>query len=111
VTLQLQPGEPGALTAQAAEYTARRQRSQPPGKSLGSTFKNPPGDYAGRLLEAAGLKGQRCGGFVISEKHANFFINTGAGTAADYKTLITLAQEAVVKQFGIHLEPEIEIVE
>ncbi len=110
-TFQLKPRDPQRLADKAAEYTARRQRTQPPGKTLGSTFKNPPGDYAGRLIEAAGLKGARSGGFVISEQHANFFINEGNGTAEGYLALITLAQETVVRQFGVPLEPEIEIVE
>lgn len=116
-TSQLTLRDPAALAAKAAEYTERRQRTQPPGRTLGSTFKNPsggpgkPGDYAGRLIEAAGLKGTRRGGCVISEQHANFFINDGNGTAADYQALIDLAQAEVQRQFGILLEPEIEIVE
>jgi len=115
-TFQLTPRDPAALAAKAAEYTERRQRTQPPGRTLGSTFKNPPGepgkpgDYAGRLIEAAGLKGTRRGGCVISEQHANFFINEGSGTAADYRALIDLAQAEVKRQFGIRLEPEIEII-
>ncbi|HQE92874.1 MAG TPA: UDP-N-acetylmuramate dehydrogenase [Anaerolineae bacterium] len=109
-TFQLAPGDPAVLASRAAEYTERRQRTQPPGKTLGSTFKNPPGDYAGRLIEAVGLKGARCGGCYISEKHANFFMNDGNGTAADYGALIHLAQTEVERQFGIHLEPEIEMI-
>ena len=109
-TFQLKPRDPQRLADKAAEYTERRQRAQPPGKTLGSTFKNPPGDYAGRLIEAAGLKGARGGGFVISEQHANFFINEGPGTAADYLALIELVQETVREQFGVTLEPEIEFV-
>ena len=109
-TFQLEPREPGHLAAKAAEYTARRQRTQPPGKTLGSTFKNPPGDYAGRLIEAAGLKGKRQDGCFISEKHANFLMNEGNGTSADYKALIRLVQNEVERQFGVWLEPEIEIL-
>lgn len=105
---QLRLTEVAHLQAKADEYTARRQRTQPPGRTLGSTFKNPPGDYAGRLIEAAGLKGQRMGGVVISDRHANFFINDGQGTATDYQALICLAQTEVARQFGVHLEPEIE---
>ncbi len=110
-TFQLTPRDPAELATKAAEYTERRQRTQPPGKTLGSTFQNPTGDYAGRLIEAAGLKGTQCGGCYISEKHANFFMNDGAGTAADYCALIHLAQTEVERQFGVHLEPEIEIIE
>lgn len=110
-TFELALRDPAALAAKATEYTKRRQRTQPPGRTLGSTFKNPSGDYAGRLIEAAGLKGTRRGGCVISEQHANFFINDGNGTATDYQALIDLAQAEVERQFGIRLEPEIEIIE
>ncbi|MGC9394448.1 MAG: UDP-N-acetylmuramate dehydrogenase [Anaerolineae bacterium] len=109
-TFQLALRDPAALAAKATGYTERRQRTQPPGRTLGSTFKNPTGDYAGRLIEAAGLKGTRRGGCVISEQHANFFMNDGNGTAADYQALIDLAQAEVERQFGIRLEPEIEII-
>lgn len=109
-TLQLALRDPAALAAKATEYTERRQRTQPPGRTLGSTFKNPPGDYAGRLIEAAGLKGTRRGGCVISEQHANFVMNEGNGTAADYQALIDLAQAEVQQQFGVRLEPEVEII-
>ncbi|HOU14507.1 MAG TPA: UDP-N-acetylmuramate dehydrogenase [Anaerolineae bacterium] len=109
-TFQLTSRDPAELAVKAAEYTERRQRTQPPGKTLGSTFKNPPGDYAGRLIEAAGLKGTRRGGCYVSEKHANFFMNDGTGTAADYCALIHLAQAEVERQFGVQLEPEIEII-
>ncbi len=111
VVLALRPGgDPAALQAQAEAYVAHRKRTQPPGASLGSIFKNPPGDYAGRLIEAAGLKGKRIGGVQISPVHANFFVNLGEGTAADYLALIRLAQETVARQFGIMLEPEIELI-
>lgn len=109
--LQLTPGaEPAALRSRAEEFNAHRKRTQPPGASLGSMFKNPPGDYAGRLIESAGLKGTRAGGVVISPVHANFFINTGGGTAADYHALIRLAQAAVRQRFGISLELEVELL-
>jgi len=108
---KLEPGhDPAALRAKADEYLAHRKRTQPPGASLGSMFKNPPGDYAGRLLETAGLKGTQRGGVMISPVHANFFINTGGGTAADYLALIRLAQETVADKFGVKLELEIELV-
>ncbi len=107
---QLRPGDPEKLNAKAEEYTERRRRTQPPGRTLGSTFKNPPGDYAGRLIEAAGLKGARCGAIEVSTQHANFLMNTGGGTAADFRSLIERVQEAVSRQFGVTLEPEIEIV-
>ncbi len=107
-TLQLKPGNLEHLLAKADEYTTRRRNAQPPGRTLGSTFKNPPGDYAGRLIEAAGLKGARIGDIVVSEQHANFFMNAGQGTAADFTALLRQVQEQVAMQFGIRLEPEIE---
>jgi UDP-N-acetylmuramate dehydrogenase len=74
-------------------------------------FKNPPGDYAGRLIEACGLKGKRVGGAMISEKHANFFINvSGNATAAEVKALIDLAHAEVLRRFDVDLELEIELL-
>ena len=93
-----------------AEFTARRKRTQPPGASMGSMFRNPPGDYAGRLIDQAGLKGTRIGGAEISPVHANFFINHPGAMAADVSTLIHLAQNAVMDQFGIELILEIELI-
>ncbi len=112
VTMQMAPGaDPARLASQADVYVAHRKRTQPPGASLGSIFRNPPGDYAGRLIEAAGLKGASRGAVQISPVHANFFVNTGdGGAAADYLALIRLAQEEVRTQFGIWLEPEIELI-
>jgi UDP-N-acetylmuramate dehydrogenase len=98
------------VQAKMAEYNAQRRRTQPPGASMGSMFKNPPGDYAGRLIEAAGLKGQRIGNVEISAVHANFFINLGKARAGDIFQLIQLAQQKVAEQFGIVLELEIELV-
>lgn len=101
---------PAELRARADEYVAHRKRTQPPGASLGSMFKNPPDDYAGRLIEAAGLKGVRSGGVIISPIHANFFVNTGSGTASDYVALIRLTRDAVREKFGVNLELEIELI-
>jgi len=78
--------------------------------SAGSVFKNPPGDFAGRLIEAAGLKGVRIGDAQISPKHANFIVNRGQARAKDILALIQLAQEKVSQQFGVQLELEIEVV-
>lgn len=77
---------------------------------MGSMFKNPSGDYAGRLIEAAGLKGFSIGGAEISSLHANFFINRGSATAADIHNLIKVARREVAEQFGVQLELEIELV-
>jgi UDP-N-acetylmuramate dehydrogenase len=73
-------------------------------------FKNPPGDYAGRLIEASGLKGTRVGGVIISPVHGNFFVNTGGGTARDYLELIQLAQAKVKAESGIDLHLEVELI-
>ncbi len=109
-TLRLQPDEPDAIQARMDEFNAYRKRTQPPGASLGSIFKNPPDDYAGRLIEAAGLKGYRIGGVQVSPVHANFFINADNATATDYRALIEHVQADVARQFDVILEPEIEFV-
>jgi UDP-N-acetylmuramate dehydrogenase len=98
------------LEARAAELTEKRKRTQPPGASAGSMFKNPPGDYAGRLIEAAGLKGARVGEAEISPVHANFIVNLGSASAADVYALICQAREKVTAQFGVKLELEIQLV-
>jgi UDP-N-acetylmuramate dehydrogenase len=87
-----------------------RRSTQPPGASMGSIFKNPPGDYAGRLIESAGLKGKRIGNAEISMVHANFIVNHGSSCASDVKELIEIAQQEVASKSGIELELEIELV-
>jgi UDP-N-acetylmuramate dehydrogenase len=89
-------------------YLAHRRRTQPPGASMGSMFKNPPGDYAGRLIEAAGLKGTRIGEAEISSLHGNFFLNLGQARASEVRQLIDLARATVAEKFGIELDLEIE---
>jgi UDP-N-acetylmuramate dehydrogenase len=96
--------------ARAAEFTEKRRRTQPPGATLGSMFKNPPGDYAGRLIEAAGLKGTRAGNAEISNLHANFVVNLGGASAIDVYSLINLARGKVKAMFGVELELEIQLV-
>ncbi len=98
------------IRARMDEFTQKRKGSQPTGASTGSVFKNPANDFAGRLLESAGLKGTRIGGVEISQKHANFFINDGSATATDYYRLIRLAQKKVFDLTGIMLETEIELL-
>ena len=103
--------DPIAIQARMDEYSAARKATQPAGASLGSIFKNPPGDYAGRLIEAAGLKGCRIGAVQVSPVHANFFVNIdGAGSAADYLRLIRQVQASVRDAFGIDLELEIQLL-
>ncbi|MFZ3069642.1 MAG: UDP-N-acetylmuramate dehydrogenase [Anaerolineaceae bacterium] len=92
------------------ENSEKRQATQPTGASTGSTFKNPSGNYAGRLIEAVGLKGHTEGHAQFSPLHANFIINDGGSSAKDYLKLIKLAQARVKEQFGIQLELEIELV-
>jgi UDP-N-acetylmuramate dehydrogenase len=98
------------LKARMAQYTEFRRRTQPAGSSVGSIFKNPPGDFAGRLIEEAGLKGRQVGGAEISPLHANFIVNRGGARAADVLALIELARQTVRERFGVELELEIELV-
>jgi UDP-N-acetylmuramate dehydrogenase len=108
--LQFSRGEPDQVK-RVRELSERRKRTQPLGQwSCGSVFTNPPGDHAARLIEAAGLKGSRIGGAVVSEKHANFIINEGAATARDLEQLIMHVRDTVQKVHGITLVPEVKIV-
>ncbi|HKA14521.1 MAG TPA: UDP-N-acetylmuramate dehydrogenase [Myxococcota bacterium] len=109
--LRIERSTPAAVRAEVAELLARREKTQPLSvPSCGSVFKNPPGDYAGRLIEAAGLKGHRVGGAQISPLHANFIANLGGATASDVMELIRLAKERVRAQSGTRLECEVRIV-
>jgi len=93
------------------ELLERRKNTQPLGlPSCGSVFRNPPGDHAARLIEAAGLKGHRLGGAEISDKHANFIINRSQASAADIEQLISLVQQTVAEQFGVELRHEVRVV-
>jgi len=107
---ELEPSEGDELRARAEEIMTWRRTRHPSGATMGSTFKNPPGRHAGRLIERAGLKGERIGGAQISEQHANFFINLGDATARDVLALIAHAQAEVKRQFDVALELEIETV-
>jgi UDP-N-acetylmuramate dehydrogenase len=101
----------GTVAKRISDYLKRKKESQPlEYPSAGSVFKNPPDDYAGRLIEKAGLKGKKIGGAMISEKHGNFIVNTGGAKAKDILDLMYLAQETVKKETGIQLEPEIRVV-
>ena len=102
--------EPEVLKRKAAQFSQLRREMQPPGASIGSMFKNPPGDYAGRLLEAAGLKGMRIGQAEISRVHANFFVNLGEATAAQVRELIDCGRDAVRREFHVELELEIQLL-
>ena len=107
-TFQLHPGDAGAALARIDELNRKRWRSLPSGRPhAGSIFKNPDGDFAGRLIEACGLKGAREGGAEISERHANVIVNRESATAADVLALMRRARRAVSDRFGVELEPEI----
>jgi UDP-N-acetylmuramate dehydrogenase len=101
--------DPAAIRARVAAYRQHRKDTQPPQPSAGSVFKNPPGDHAGRLVEAAGLKGAISGGAQISPKHANFIVNKGGATAADILTLVARARRTVLERFDVALELEVEL--
>jgi UDP-N-acetylmuramate dehydrogenase len=107
-------GEPGEraeavrrIKEMANERVAKQPLAQP---NTGSIFRNPPGDHAGRLIEAAGLKGTRIGGALVSEKHANFIVNAGNASAADVRELMRRCQDEVRSRFGVELVPEVELV-
>lgn len=109
-TFHLTPADPIQLAKKADEFNDYRRRTQPPGASLGSMFKNPPGNAAGNLIDQCGLKGTRVGDAEISTVHANFFVNHGRAKANDVKALIDLARQQVKEKFGIELELEIELL-
>jgi len=92
------------------KYLQNLRKNQPKEPSLGSVFKNPQKDFAGRLIEAVGMKGMKKGGVKVSEIHANFFVNTGNGTFEDMIFLINEAKKRVYESFGILLEEEIKII-
>jgi UDP-N-acetylmuramate dehydrogenase len=109
--LQLRPGDGEHGRHQMAAWTEQRGATQPiRTKNCGSVFRNPPGDSAGRLVEAAGLKGDREGAAEVSTQHANFIVNTGGATAADVRRLIDRLRGTIAERFGIQLEPEVERV-
>lgn len=109
-TLQLSPGETEKSQQAIRDLLAQRGASQPTQQySCGSVFTNPPGDHAARLIEQSGLKGLTCGGAEVSQKHANFIINTGQATAADIENLIHQVQDSVERKHGIRLETEVRI--
>jgi len=111
VRFRLRYDDPTALRARLDATRSRRVAAQPQGRAnAGSMFKNPAGDHAGRLIDAAGLKGARAGRARISERHANFIVNEGGARAADVKALMDLAQRVVWERDGVWLEPEVQLV-
>jgi UDP-N-acetylmuramate dehydrogenase len=110
-SLQCTRETPQIVSKRVAEYLTRRRVTQPlEYPSAGSIFKNPPGDYAGRLIDETGLKGKKVGGAMISRKHANYIVNTGGARAEDVLALMEMAKEEVREKTGLALEPEIRVV-
>ncbi len=108
VRVRFAPGDPAVLRALAREYHDWRKVAQPQAASAGSMFQNPPGDAAGRLIEAAGMKGARVGDALVSPVHANFLVNLGKATAADVLALGDACRAAVREQFGVTLCYEVQ---
>jgi UDP-N-acetylmuramate dehydrogenase len=107
---ELERDAPARCIARMNQYTEHRRRTQPTEPSVGSMFKNPPGDFAGRLIEAAGLKGVQVGRARVSTVHANFFVNTGQATANQVMELVELVKSRVRESSGVELELEIQLV-
>jgi UDP-N-acetylmuramate dehydrogenase len=108
--VRLQRGDPQQLAVRMEQTAAARRSKTPAGQSCGSVFKNPIGDSAGRLIEAAGLKGLRVGAAEIAQKHANYIVNMGGSSSSDVLRLIDIIRERVLLAFGIELALEIRIV-
>jgi UDP-N-acetylmuramate dehydrogenase len=109
--VRLTPGEPDGIRREMEEARAWRKATQPLAEpNCGSVFKNPPGDHAARLVEAAGAKGLAVGGAAVSEKHSNFIVARSGATAGDVHRLIRLIQDRVAEEFGIDLEPEVQFI-
>jgi len=109
--LGLERGEPAAIAERIAAAKRKRSRHQPLGlPNAGSIFKNPRGDFAGRLIELVGLKGLTVGGAQVSPRHANFIVNLGSATASDVRELMRRMRDAVWTRRGVWLEPEVRLV-
>ena len=106
----LAPGDPAELRARIKEFRTQRMNGSPNRPSCGSTFKRPPGDFPGRVIEAAGLKGTRVGQVEVSPVHANYFVNRGGATAKEALELMALVREKVRERLGIELEPEVRVL-
>lgn len=109
-TFSLSPKKESEIASAVKEYTERRKRTQPNGKSAGSVFLASGGVPAAKLIDEAGLKGLTIGGAQVSDKHANFILNVGGATATDYQKLMSAVQYAVYGKTGVLLTPEIRII-
>jgi len=109
VTVKLLPGDPAPMGVEIRELQLQRVRSQPGGRNAGCVFKNPPGAAAGRLIDAAGLKGLRRGAAVVSPKHANFVVNEGGARARDVLEILDVVREQIAQRTGVELELEVRI--
>ena len=108
---RFQPQNPQTLATRMNEILALRAQKQPlEFPSCGSVFKRPPGYYAGALIEAAGLKGERIGGAEVSRRHAGFILNVAGATATDVHRLIRCIEQRVFERFGVRLEREVRLV-
>jgi UDP-N-acetylmuramate dehydrogenase len=111
VVLQFQPADPEELRIRVQRFRAEKREHQPVSeRSAGCVFRNPPGDAAGRLIDAAVCKGLQQGGIMVSPVHANFFVNIGGGTARDYLLLMEQVQQRVFAHSGVQLSPEIRTI-
>lgn len=111
ITMRLRKGLVAEVSSKLRELVGRRKSSQPSGfPNSGSMFRNPPGDFAGRLIEAAGLKGRRMGQAQIAQRHANFIVNLGGAKAEEVRQLMELARSEVKRQFGVELIAEVKMI-
>ena len=111
VQIRLSKGDPGELSLKVRDLVQKRKKNQPSGHpNAGSMFRNPPGDFAGRLIEAVGLKGKKIGRAGISERHANFIVNLGGARAEEVRKLMEMAGAMVKKRCGVQLEPEVQFL-
>jgi UDP-N-acetylmuramate dehydrogenase len=111
VRLRLRQEDSTKVTSRVRELVTKRKTSQPSGyPNSGSMFRNPAGDFAGRLIEAAGLKGKKIGRAQISERHGNFIVNLGGAKSDDVRQLMELARAEVRTRFGVELEPEVRLL-
>jgi UDP-N-acetylmuramate dehydrogenase len=111
VRLRLQAGDPANISSKVRELVSKRKASQPSGyPNSGSMFRNPAGDFAGRLIEATGLKGRTIGQAQISQRHGNFIVNLGGAKSEEVLRLMELARAEVKRQFGVELEPEVRLL-